>query len=366
MNSLANRNFSYDIGKLLNPISEDLPSGVSLRYEPIYDQIREARREDDPKQERGVWTLTLKAADWPLVEKLCVEALTDRTKDLQIAAWLLEAWLRRYGFPGMREGFRLMNALSQDYWDSIHPMPEDGDLDYRIAPFEWANEKLPVVIKLLPITNPTGDSSRPLNWADWETACRPGGADPEDRRRGETPPEMSQAIFQQSVLLTTTEDLAALLEMIDGAIHSLSKLDATLTEKCGNHSPGFGSLKGILTSIRGFVHSALAQRPKPVNPVEEKGFDQFMEDEPVPRGAGELAAPSSGPIRSRAEAYRRLSEAADYLARTEPHSPTPYLIKRAIHWGGMKLEDLLPELVRDSSELGEIYRLLQIRNTSDE
>jgi predicted component of type VI protein secretion system len=69
---------------------------------------------------------------------------------------------------------------------------------------------------------------------------------------------------------------------------------------------------------------------------------------------------SSGPILSRDDAYRRLAEAADYLARTEPHSPTPYLVRRAIAWGGMRLEDLLPELVRNSNELGEICRLLQI------
>jgi type VI secretion system protein ImpA len=72
----------------------------------------------------------------------------------------------------------------------------------------------------------------------------------------------------------------------------------------------------------------------------------------------------SGPIRSRAEAYMRLEEVAEYLARTEPHSPTPYLIKRAISWGGMRLEDLLPELVRNRGELDEIYDLLRISKGS--
>jgi type VI secretion system protein ImpA len=79
----------------------------------------------------------------------------------------------------------------------------------------------------------------------------------------------------------------------------------------------------------------------------------------TPDEAIESGALSVGPIRSRAEAYRRLAEAADYLIKTEPHSPVPYLVKRAIGWGGMNLQDLLPELVRNNSELSEIYRLLQ-------
>jgi type VI secretion system protein ImpA len=69
------------------------------------------------------------------------------------------------------------------------------------------------------------------------------------------------------------------------------------------------------------------------------------------------------PIRTRDDAYKCLSEAADFLARTEPHSPTPYLVRRAIAWGGMRLEDLLPELVRSQDELGQIYNLLQIGRT---
>jgi type VI secretion system protein ImpA len=359
MNSLLHRNFSFEVGRLVHPISAEFPAGENLRYDAVYDQIREARREDDPVLERGVWQIALKKAEWPQVEKLCTEVLEKRSKDLQVAAWLLEAWLRLYGLPGLREGFRLLNALSQDFWETVHPLPEDGDLDYRIAPFEWANEKLPLVLKLIPITNPLGDSSRPYSWADWEAACRPAGRDSDSSQ------DVTQAAFQQSVLLTSASDFDALLEMTDGALFALHKLTATLNESCGSHSPGFAQMGSTLNSIRGLLQSILSQRPKTqaVTLQPEPGKDLSMAVDPKlqePEEALESGVFSAGPIRSRAEAYRRLSEAADYLARTEPHSPTPYLVKRAIAWGGMKLEDLLPELVRNNSELSEIYRLLQI------
>ena len=68
--------------------------------------------------------------------------------------------------------------------------------------------------------------------------------------------------------------------------------------------------------------------------------------------------PASGPVRSRAQAYQMLAEAADYLMKTEPHSPAPYLVRRAVAWGGMTLGELLQQVLRNPSELGELNRLL--------
>jgi type VI secretion system ImpA/VasJ family protein len=67
----------------------------------------------------------------------------------------------------------------------------------------------------------------------------------------------------------------------------------------------------------------------------------------------------SGPPRGRAEAYQQLSEIADYLMKIEPHSPTPYLIRRAVSWGEMSLAELLKELV-GAGNLTAVYSLLGI------
>ena len=70
-----------------------------------------------------------------------------------------------------------------------------------------------------------------------------------------------------------------------------------------------------------------------------------------------------GSISSRAEAYRALSAAADYLTAVEPHSPAPYLVRRAIKWGRMSLAELLRELLRNNSDLPTVYNLLGIRES---
>jgi predicted component of type VI protein secretion system len=70
-------------------------------------------------------------------------------------------------------------------------------------------------------------------------------------------------------------------------------------------------------------------------------------------------------IASRADAYYRLAEAAEYLLRTEPHSPVPYLVKRAVQWGNMSLAELLYEFVGSPDDLVAIQRLLGMRGKED-
>ena len=71
----------------------------------------------------------------------------------------------------------------------------------------------------------------------------------------------------------------------------------------------------------------------------------------------------TGPLTSRAEAYRLLALAAEYLTMHEPHSPAPYLVRRAIKWGRMSLAELLRELLRDNADLPTVYTLLGIRDS---
>ena len=103
--------------------------------------------------------------------------------------------------------------------------------------------------------------------------------------------------------------------------------------------------------------------PKAINvSIGDAAFDSKV-------GALDKAKPvlvyCAGGFRSRAQAYQRLIEAADYLLRTEPHSPTPYLVKRAVAWGSMSLTDLLSEIVNSPGDLQAIFSLLGIRGRQD-
>ena len=56
--------------ELLEPISAEQPGGTDLQWSPEWDQVREARRSDDPL-DPGKWAKKeRKVADWRLAQEL--------------------------------------------------------------------------------------------------------------------------------------------------------------------------------------------------------------------------------------------------------------------------------------------------------
>lgn len=350
-----------DLERLLRPIAGERPAGEFLRYEGTYDRIREARREDDHGLSRGIYETNLKRADWKQSAQLCIEALETRTKDLQIAAWLLEAWMHLYGFSGVHEGLRLLTALSEIFWDNLYPEMEDGDPEHRLAPIIWLNEKLSVELKKIALTAPQTTDVAVYSYADWERACHLDNLAkrrPDVAQSAELNGQPTPASFHASASLSPGYFYAALAEELSGTLDACQELEQVLDEKCGKHSPSLHQFKEALIAIQHLVEDILRSRQDGSYELEEYREESF-EPEAEERG-NEIW--SSCPIRSRAEAYWRLSEAADYLLRTEPHSPTPYLVKRAVAWGSMSLFEVFQQIIRNEGEMEEINRLLRLAN----
>jgi type VI secretion system protein ImpA len=357
--------YAFDIEALLAPIAGERPAGESLRYDGTYDRIRHARREDDSRLNQGIYQAEVKRADWAEVESICLEALATRSKDLQIAAWLLEAWLHRYGFAGVREGLRLLTALCESFWETLYPpLEEVGEMGGRIAPFEWINEKLSLQLKQLPITAPQTGDAAPYSYTDWESACDLDNLSKRDQKAAqaaEARGRVSISKFSSSLMLTEGRFYAALHEMLGDAVEACASLESLLEEKCARQAPSLHGFREALLALQRLAADVLRSRPEVVDYNDAEGEELQYEDESEDEG-GRLWP--SAPIRSRDEAYRRLAEAADYLLRTEPHSPTPYLVMRAVEWGGMSLQEVLQQIVRNDGEMQEINRLLRLTGAS--
>lgn len=340
---------NIELHDFLEPIPGINPAGQSLRYEGTYDRISEARREDDPTLSQGIYKSTLKRADWATAAGVCVEALTTRTKDLQISGWLLEAWLHLDGFVGVARGLRVMAGLCEQFWDDLYPSLEPGDLDGRLAPFDWIEQKLSLKLKQVPLV--TADSGETYSYVDWERACHFENLamkDPRALQEALAKIDPTVAVFRGAILTTDRSYVLDLIQDLDDAIDACALVEEVLDQKCGKDAPGFRQFKQALNAIQQLIAQDLSA-----------GDEEAEIESPEP-GVLEIELSPSGPIRNRADAYRRLSEAADYLLRTEPHSPTPYLVKRAVEWGNMSLPELLQQIVRNEGELTEIDRLLRL------
>jgi type VI secretion system ImpA family protein len=358
-----------DLEALLAPIPGDDPTGESLRYADTYDTVKEARRMDDPTLPQGVWEAELKKADWNLVVKVCEEALAKKSKDLQLAAWLTEALLNMHGFAGLKEGLALITGLCDRYWETMHPRIEGEDLEMRLSALHWINAKLAVNLKLIPMTAPRDGDAKPYAFMDWESAntlehlaVRDKSAYVEAEKEGKA----TRAKFLGSVMFTNASHFARLAADLAECIRLTEVLEAFLDKSCGRNSPSLVKFRETLKEVHRLAEKF--HHEKGNGEAEGDAGDSraaYGEEEPVDEQEG---APERrvGRIRSRSEAYRMLSDAADYLMTTEPHSPVPYLVKRAVSWGNMSLSELLAEIVNDQSDLHAIHSLLGLRLREEE
>jgi len=202
---------------------------------------------------------------------------------------------------------------------------------------------------------PQRQESRSYSYADWESACHfenLARRDPVALRDALANIDPTVSAFQNAIAMTDAALHASVVDDLTSAVDACSELQNALDQKCGRDGPSLYEFLDVLNAIRQLMSQSLHTRQE-VDPVAE--YPAGAEG-----GTAEIEVWASSPIRNRSDAYRRLSEAADYLLRTEPHSPTPYLVKRAVEWGDLKLPDLLKEIVRNQGEMNEIDRLLRL------
>lgn len=345
---MATDPIAIDIERLLAPLSPAAPAGAPLRYEGTYDRVREARREDDPTLPQGVWVTRLKTADWKLVAELCAEALERRSKDLQIAAWLADAWAQLGGPGAAARGLRLIAGLCDRYWDAMFPPLDDDGLEARGDLVGWLDDALSRRLRQLPLVD-GGDDRPPYTLADWEAGRAEGPGSAEGARSPEA--------FAARLSLVDRARWTALQGDARAGLSAAEALERSLAARM-DRPPVLHRTRSALRLLDAMTTSAVG---------EPAGAPAPATGEPSARdAAGPAPARVAGAaIQSRVEAYRQLNEAADYLLRTEPHSPVPYLVKRAISWGNMSLAEVLAEFVSGADDLVAIYRLLGIRGREE-
>lgn len=343
------------------------PAGADLRYDPVYDRIQELRRQDDPNVPQGIWETTLKRADWDLVRREIEAVLATRSKDLQLAAWLVEAQVQIDGLAGLARGLKALTGLCERYWPYLHPAIDDGDLEARLAPIFWLEDKLPTRIALTPLTHQGDSQKTDYSWADWQGAQKLeplAASKPADYEKAVARGAATVARVTHALKATQDAFYQRMARQLQACLAGIDQLRGVLNDQCGNDAPTLSRLTQILTEVLQFVERTLAERGR-VLPGAEAPAPARKPAEPSPKEA-RRPPPAPGtpgrdrPITSRDEAYQLLTMAADYLVRTEPHSPVPYLVMRAVAWGRMPLSDLLAELLEEDGNTGRIFRLLNL------
>ena len=337
---------------LLNPVPGDNPSGVSLRYDPVTDKIKEARREESDVPQ-GVWQHALKVADFPQVIKLAGEAVATRSKDLQLAVWLVEAHVRREGFVVLTPCLTFLRDLVEKFWDTLYPEIEDGDMEVRAAPLDWLGGKFEPQLRWLPIT------ASKLSWFKYKESRTVGSeaeaaaSDDKKKLRAQLIKDgkLSAEEFDQAVDETPKPFYETLQAQLNDSLAALNALGELCDEKFGDQAPSFIKLRTALEDLsqlarivinkKGGPTPVAASAPEPAAVAEQPA--PAAAASPVAQAAPRAAAAPPAPVQSAGvdpvsldDAAVRLGAIARYLRKQDVYNIGPYLILRGLRWGEIR------------------------------
>jgi type VI secretion system protein ImpA len=346
---------------LLAPISGANPSGKNLKYDRVFDAIKESRREDiDVNQ--GDWKTTLKTADWPQVIKLAGEALAKRSKDLQLAAWLVDAHVRREGFEVLAPSFVLLQSLLEEFWDTLYPELEDGDTELRSTPLEWLGNKLPDAIVLVPIT------SAGLSWSSYQQSRLAGyeqdantEAKKKVRQQAIADGKPTAEDFDEAVNATPREFYDAMESALAPALEELEKLNTLCDEKFASNAPSLVKIRTLLENILQQARNILKKKPAAAS------VTAVVVEVTAPAPAPEPAAPAPVPVVTASvtvaqapvqpvvvtqvsgdptgldDAIKRTGAICRWLREKTIYDAAAFLMIRALRWGELRAK--APEIV---------------------
>ncbi|HSY93962.1 MAG TPA: type VI secretion system protein TssA [Candidatus Binatus sp.] len=356
--------------ELLNPIEGPNPSGANLRYDQAYDKIKEARREED-QPPPGMTERDRKVSDNALVIKLATDLLTNKTKDLQIAAWLTEALVKQRGFGGMKDGLALCHGLVEKFWDTVYPELEDGDAQSRGAPLGFVGTKLEIPLKLVPVVEKARygrldyQQARDVGYEDQAKNDDAKKKRAQLVKEGKLTPEVFDKAFEETpkkFYLQAEQDL-------DASLKTLAELKKLCDAKFGEEGPAFGPLQAALDASRHAIHGFLQKKretePDPVEVVATAEGAAGAEGEAGAAGGGAvrtgvlISLDGSSEPADRIDAIKKVAEAAAFLRRREPNSPASYLMLRGLRWGELRAAIDLADPTRLEAPPTELRRHLK-------
>lgn len=353
-----------DLPALLEPVEGDLAAGPDLRgdysAQSLYYRLRDARSDARAAERAADADPSLEAEagqHWKNVAQFARAAL-EKSRDLEIAAWLTEALVREEGLPGLAEGARLIEALTRRFWDGLYPMPDEDGMETRVAPVAGLNgvggdgtlmqplRKLPLFIRSsgLPVpvflyqqaeeTEGLGDAKR--------KAARLASGVP-DFAGLETEARAARAGF--TILLRDAAEASAAWKAMGAALDEAAGADAPPTSRVGE----------LLDQI-----AAIARRYAPADMDEP-----VSAAEPVRAGIEPFTSTAAPPVaraaQTREDMLRQLGEIAAFFRRTEPQSPIALTLEEAVRRARLSWPDLLAEILPDEGTRQAMLIALGIR-----
>ncbi len=330
---------ALDIESLIEPLSEEEPSGPDLSYdderitiEGVFERPAAGGGDDDEDD----------ATDWRSTISM-IESQMERTRDLWLPVYLMRAGARSGRFDSVVEGAELLARLCEERWPDVHPQLDEYGFIGRKTPCE----------SLTRIGDFLGPLSR-VTLIEHPRFGRFGGADfVAVSENGSDAPNYGP--FRATIEATPTEDLEALVDKIDALRGSLKRVDSVMTanaegDTATNLDPTYVAIDALRKAVTAYIPGQECEAAGASS--DDAGSDGYSGS----GGGGGGAGPSiSGAVRSRTDVAKALDAIIHYYEQAEPASPVPFVLRRAKAWISLDfmavLNDIAPGGLEDATRV---------------
>ena len=337
------------------PIAGTMPTGENLEYDPRMVELEE-KMAGQPERTMGDSVIPAEPPDYRKIEKAAA-TLMQESRDLRIVVIWTIARLANAGVNGLLEGLKLIAALSENMWDDLLPVPDDGDVQERISALTRlspmpgsfdADRSVPRLLLEVPLT----DSPQLGAYGLRDVNEAPEGSD-------------ASRTIHAALRDTPEEEKALLLRDLEESLNLLKQIrDVYSAHNQG--TPDFSILSDMLKQMQIFlrVQSDVATAPQQAavsaesesgeKPAHESSMTQAVSKpqiSPVPSSAGLDTQVG------RAEMVQLMHQVSDWFRKNEPSSPVPYFLQRAIRSVGVSYIDLVADI--DPSSMERVLNVLK-------
>lgn len=362
------------IEEFLSPISNEQPCGEYLKlnkseYRSLRNSYNNALSSfrkliETPENCFNEDFFNENNKNWQMFSELAKEKLLTKTKDLEILCWYLTAQIfTRDYIDNIHHGIEILHQWLLLFWEDLNPRLSQDKLE---TTEDQQAQKSVIEAKVLPLMQFAGDS---INNCALYAPMQVRGF-------------IGELTFGDYITAELNEDLESLKaeanncfdsSMIDVVLtlgkicSSLELIEVFIQEKCKSYGVVFHltCLKAVfdkmLSGIKYLVGHQLV--PWPLDATNENEIQENKQNEldtlVLVNNHNEVSKKNNdinennlntNGLSNRDDAFNQLRVIADFFKKTEPHSPIPFLLERAIRWGYMALPDLITEMIANGNE----------------
>jgi type VI secretion system protein ImpA len=369
----------FDLEALLAPIPGDAPQGIDIREDfssqSPYSKLRDARsdaRDAEKMIDNGDPDAPDPAPLWRAVRELGVKVLQDTAKDLEVAAWVTEAYVRSHGLRGLTAGASLIKGLAEEHWDGVFPLPDDYGVETRVGPVGGLNGRdgggslIQPLYKLPLFDRPDGT---PITFFTYQASEQLPSL-PAERRDARIAAGAIPYDDMERDARAAAPRLAAMRNDATAALEAWEGMAAVLDEKASEDPPSTSHVRDMLRQIKAVC---LRYAPEAAAAGEEMGGEEMGGVAVAGEAGGGGGGGGGGPglnfsatgqrTANREDALKTLETIASYFRTTEPNSPLSYTLDDAVRRAKLTWPELLEECVPDFTTRQAILTALGIRVT---